>query len=508
VCVRVPALEAIAVLVMATCGDSDSGDPPTPSFDLLFPPVIGDLMTISSPNVIDLDGDGALDIVFGTGVERVRPSKGRMLFTAEPDTSGYVVAVSGATNHVLWRVPAPRDAFTTPRFAQLNADRVPDVLMGGREGVLSAFSGVDGAPLWRVVGKDVAATSFPYNFLTPALIKDANNDGVTDLIAIYGGDDTKPPNETRAPSYVSVISGRDGSLLKVFEAPDGKELYASPVVYERPDGKEWLLFGTGGETQNGAMYRVPVAALLDGSFAARAQRLVEPGTKGVIAPATLVELTGDRELDIVISTFDGRLVAVDGALGTPLWQHEAAGEETYHSAAVLRLTSNGDLGLFVSRGIGAFPKYVGTVHRLHDAADGRVLYEYRDPHYPAGAPLAVDLTGDGVDEPIFFSTRFPSAQGSRIHVLHLPSRALLTHDLETNYWTTPIVADVRGRDSLELIGLSWRIGENRDAAAWRDLQWQLLRMDLTSKEPIFRAWAGYMGTFANGLYQRASVNRD
>src|SRR5690606_31704183 len=148
--------------------------------------------------------------------------------------------------------------------------------------------------------------------------------------------------------YVTMISGADGAILAAHPTPDGAESYNSAVVYERADGTEWMVFGTGGETHGGAAYRVPTAALLDGSLAQRLERLVEPGSKGVIAPAVIVELTGDEEPDIVISTFDGRLIAVDGASGNPLWEQRSDGEETYHPPAVLRRTLAGALGLFLS----------------------------------------------------------------------------------------------------------------------------------------------------------------
>ncbi|MGH7504431.1 MAG: hypothetical protein ACRELX_02220, partial [Longimicrobiales bacterium] len=400
----------------------------------------------------------------------------------------------------LWKVANPRDAFTTPRFAELNGDSVPDVIMGGREGAFGAFSGDDGRVLWHVSPADIAQTPVPYNFFTPALIQDANGDGVTELVVVYGGDATKQPKEARDRGYLAVISGADGDALAVQPSPDGNEMYSSVVVYERSDGAEWLIFGTGGETDGGAAYRVPVASLLDGTFDARAERLVTPGVKGVMAPATLVDLTADGELDIIISTFDGRLIAVDGASGGTLWEQTAEGEEAYHQAAVVRLTPDGQLGLFVSRGIGTFPRYVGSIHRLYDASDGRVLYQFRDAFYPAGAPLAVDLTGDGIDEPFFFSVRFPSAQGARIHILDLASDTLIAHDVPTNFWSTPVIADPRGTGTLELIGLSWRQDENPGQPDWRDLHWQLLRMDLGASTPTFRSWAGYMGTAADGKY--------
>jgi hypothetical protein len=296
-------------------------------------------------------------------------------------------------------------------------------------------------------------------------------------------------------------------VLRTQPVPDGAETYASPVAYRRRDGSTWVVIGTGGETKPGAEFRAPLAALVDGTLAARAERLVSAGTKGVIAPPTLLDLTGDGEPDVVVSTFDGRLVAVDGATLRPLWSRADPAEETYHQPAVVRLTRDGTrLGLFVSRGIGAFPRYVGTVHRLLDAADGRVLYEYRDPNYPAGAPLAADLTGDGVDEPIFFTVRFPAAQGARVHVLHVPTRRLATHDIADNLWSTPAVADPRRTGALELIGVTWRMGPNGTGSV-PDVRWQLLRLDLSAKTPASVTWGGYMGTLGDGEYHAPKSGR-
>jgi len=209
-------------------------------------------MTSSSPSVADLDGDGVPDVVFGSGMDRTRPVGRHMQFTGEPAVSGEVIAISGASNRILWKVPNPRDAFTTPRFAKLNRDSVVDVVMGGREGVLTAFDGPTGKVLWRLLGEDVVKTPFPYYFLTPAIVDDVNGDGVSDLIDTYGGNDTRMPREPRDSGYVMVISGADGKVLATRAVPDGAETYASPVVYRRRDGQAWVIFGTGGESLGGA----------------------------------------------------------------------------------------------------------------------------------------------------------------------------------------------------------------------------------------------------------------
>jgi outer membrane protein assembly factor BamB len=492
-------------VTFAAC--ADAGAPPSPSFKLIFPPVTGTLMTSSSPDLIDLSGDGVPDIVFGTGVDRIAPGQERYGLRPDPEISGYTVAVSGATNEILWNVPNPRDAFTTPRFLDVNRDGLADVIMGGREGNLTAFDGTNGAVLWRTTGEKVAQTDVPYNFFTPALIRDTNNDGVRDLAVGYGGDDTRPPNTPRTSGYLAIISGIDGQVLAVHQTPDGAETYCSGVVYDRADGSEWLVFGTGGETHGGSAYRAPVASLLDHTFAERVERLIEPGSKGVIAPAVVAELTGDDEPDIVISAFDGRLIAIDGGTATKLWEQRSDGEETYHPAAVLRMSPDGTLGFFISRGRGVFPKYAGSTHRLLNAADGRVLLEYDNEDSPAGAPLAVDLTGDAIDEPVFFSTRFPGGQSSRVHILHLVSGKLITYDLPTILATTPVIADVRGTGTLEMIGLAWQIHGDSTAAAdsqvvpWQVMRWQLIRLDLSAPAPAFRSWAAYMGTTTDGHFR-------
>ncbi|MEX2284183.1 MAG: hypothetical protein WEE89_16975 [Gemmatimonadota bacterium] len=491
-----------ALIATLGCSESREAAPVTrPSFDSVFPALTGDLMSISSPRVVDLNGDAASEIVFGIGVPRVQPRNGVFVFTNTPDPPGFVQVVDGTTNRVLWKAPHTGDAFTTPQFAKLNNDDVLDVIMGGREAALSAFSGTDGALLWRVDPQKVARTPVPYNFFTPAVVRDVNGDGVADLVVAYGGDDTRLPSAARDAGHLVVVSGIDGKILASHRTPDGKETYSAVVVYERPDGQDWVIFGTGGETHGGAAYRVPVSALLDGTFAQRCELLIAPSaTKGVLAPATLLELNGDDELDIVISTFDGRLAAVNGANARLLWQQHQADEESYHSAAVARVAPDSRPGLMISRGIGSFPRYTGSVHRLHDAADGRVLYEYRNTSSPGGAPLAVDLNGDDIDEPFFFSVKFPNGVGARIHVLQAATRMLITYDLPTNYWTTPVIADARGKGSLELIGLSW-LQDADTIPEWTGVQWHLLRLDLNAKPPETMTWSAYMGTHSDGHYR-------
>jgi outer membrane protein assembly factor BamB len=371
---------------------------------------------------------------------------------------------------------------------------------GGREGALAAFSGRDGAILWRIDPNEIAETPGPYNFTTPAPIGDVNADSVIDFVGAYGGNATRLPGKPRDSGFFTVISGADGSIVATYPTPDSAETYCSPVVYRRSDGTPWVILGTGGETAGGAAFRAPVASLLDGTFPEAVERLTPKGRKGVIAPATVVELTGDDEPDIVISTFDGQLVVLDGATGSLVWERQEESEEAYHSAAVARIARDGKVGLLVSRGIGTFPMYRATVHRLYDARDGSLLYRHSDPVLSAGAPLAADLTDDGIDELIFF------AYPGRIYIYYPLSKNLVTHDLGANFSGTPVIADPRRTGSLELIGVAWQVLPHEgEAAVAGDVMSRLLRLNLNAPTPEFMAWGSYMGTHNDGQYGRSGV---
>ena len=73
--------------------------------------------------------------------------------------------------------------------------------------------------------------------------------------------------------------------------------------------------------------------------------------------------------------------------------------------------------------------------------------------------------------------------------------------MSSNLWSTPAIADVRRTGRLELVALSWLQGVRGGGSMDRpDYQWTLHRLDLSAKTPLFRSWAGYMGTNADGQY--------
>jgi len=63
-----------------------------------------------------------------------------------------------------------------------------------------------------------------------------------------------------------VLSGHTGQVLQWVVTPDGHESYYSPVMTTRRDGTPMILFGTGGETNGGALWHITLGDLYKGDI--------------------------------------------------------------------------------------------------------------------------------------------------------------------------------------------------------------------------------------------------
>ena len=55
-------------------------------------------------------------------------------------------------------------------------------------------------------------------------------------------------------------------MIKWVGVPDNKESYYSPQWYILPGGVEMVLFGTGGETHGGSLWRITLHDLINGDI--------------------------------------------------------------------------------------------------------------------------------------------------------------------------------------------------------------------------------------------------
>ncbi|MFP4506008.1 MAG: PQQ-binding-like beta-propeller repeat protein [Cyclobacteriaceae bacterium] len=344
---------------------------------------IAKIGTFSSPGAADLNADGVLDVVIGAGGEE---------FEAR-DTA--VIALDGRSGEVLWAVSGQDQFFSKPIFNDINQDGVPDVLMAGRSAQLIAIDGKSGCKLWDF-SRDQAPRFKLFNFYTPVVVPDQDEDGISDLIVANGGDVSKKAYEKdRASGRLMLISGSDGTLIRSDTMPDGKETYMSPVLHD--DGQASLVFGSGGETIGGHLYLIKLKDFVESGLR-DVSILASDSLKGFIAPPLLQDLNADGIQDIVVNAVAGRILVLDGKDKHLLWEVIIPDTELYTTAAAGNFNDDPIPDLFINAGKGIWPDMSQCLQLALDGRDGSILFEDSLSFMSMSSPLALDVNDDGTDE--------------------------------------------------------------------------------------------------------------
>ena len=89
--------------------------------------------------------------------------------------------------------------------------------------------------------------------------------------------------------------------------PDRRESYYPPQVITWLDGEQFVLFGTGSNLKGGSLFVISLADLYNKQIS-KAFQIYRDDEKGMLSPAALVDLNGDKIDDIVLATFDGTVI--------------------------------------------------------------------------------------------------------------------------------------------------------------------------------------------------------
>eukprot|EP00106_Octopus_bimaculoides_P010095 XP_014777537.1 PREDICTED: uncharacterized protein LOC106874346 [Octopus bimaculoides] len=293
------------------------------------------LTTESAIRLVDVNSDGELDIIFGfgTGVDgkNIPEVVCKIYFNNTFPCFGGVMALEGQTGKELWRHYSNHEVYGLNCNSDLNGDNIPDCLAGGRAGVFQVISGRDGTLIWDF-GHQKAKNGI-MNLYTAQFIRDLDGDGVLDVLAVHGGDPLQHPNSVfRLPGRIVIFSGKAGNVLRWVGVPDKRESYYSPQVYMLPGGTEMVIFGTGGETHPGSLWRISLSDLYAGKIE-RAQKIYGDDSKGVMTPPVLLDLTGDGVEDIVVPLFNSTVLAIDGLTMAVIWNYSFPSSESYNTPA-------------------------------------------------------------------------------------------------------------------------------------------------------------------------------
>ena len=433
-----------------------------------------------APRGADLDGDGRLEIIVTGG--------------SEMPATGEVVALDGATGAVRWRATADTQLYSSPVFLDVTGDGVQDVFVGGR---LEAFMAVDGASgdvLWRFEDTRALPEYYFYNFYTPFVIADQTGDGVPDLLVANGGGDGIRPGEARPPGHLAVLNAVDGTLVAVGVMPDHQETYMSPILLP-DDGapSPTILFGT----RRRDVDRLALGDLAVQRARRRPERRADAGDgigKGVIAPPALADLDRDGRLDIIVATFDGRLIALSGTTREFIWHQRFENTESYTTPVLGFFDGDEIPDVFAVFLHGVFPDYTSAERVLLSGRDGSVLWQETAGDFAMAGDVAVDLNGDGIDEVIFNANTIndPALAPAAQQQLYLVDSAAR----QARPWGAPLgaaaagspwVGDLDADGCLDLVvpGHSSAEGSNDGLVT---------RFRVAAPAPASIRWGGYFGT--------------
>ncbi len=463
---------------------------------------INHIGTYSSPRAIDLNSDGIKDIVIGLG----------QLEFNYCDTA--VLALNGKNGEVLWHTSGHDQMFGSASFADLNGDGQKDVVINGRSAELKAIDGTNGKVLWEYFTpknrKDSARFHGLYNFYNARFVPDQNQDDIPEIIVTNGGDVLAAPHETdRTPGSLMVISGKDGKLIARAIMPDEKETYISIVVDDLDNNKTIdIIFGSGGESIGGNLYRTTLEAVLQEDLSQSAL-LATSATKGFIAPPVLVDITGDGIKDIVANAVDGRMLAFDGSNNQEVWTVTLPGTEAYSSLAVGHFNDDTTPDFFGSFATGVWPDLSWSKQIMVDGKSGQIQFQDSVGYYQTTTPVVADFNGDGRDDallPVNYQVI------NLIWTYHYNLLMVFDFHNNTTYQigeslpginvsATPWIGDVDNDEFMDIIYST--MGDSSNTTLTGGVQVNRLSPQVPMRKPVF--WGAYMGSNYDGIFPGETV---
>lgn len=453
--------------------------------------------TFSSARAIDLTGDGTMDFVLGAGVEGAGSDNG-------------VLAFDGETGELLWNVYARDQIFGSPAFQDISGDDVPDVFIGGRKGEMMAIDGDSGDVIWEVfpAGDTINSGEFDvWQFYTPQWVPDQNDDGFQDLLVANGGDPAALlPNDPRPPGKIMVLDGLTGADLGSSVVPDGQETYMSPLFIEIWPGEFEVIFGTGGETEFGALYRAPLSAVLSGDLSV-ATAILTGESKGFIAPPSVADMNNDNILDIVSHSYDGRITVINGIDNSILWEVQVENAETNASPGIGFFNDDDVPDVFSAFGLGQAPSLTEFTQLMIDGATGEVLWRDSIGLAQFSSPVVFDADNDGFDE-VFFNAN--EAMQDPFYFAHEISLIDFNDDsIESIYGpvgggnvnSTPWLGDADGDGMMDLVYPF--LSDSSQLVIPNGLE--MIRHSLPY-ESAEVSWGAYLGTDYSGVFENPRAN--
>ena len=452
----------------------------------------------SSPSCVDLNKDGILDCVIGAGLNEF------------DQTDSSVLAINGMNGEVLWAIGGRDQVVGSPVFLNINEDDVPDVVIGGRGAQLFAVDGFNGNMIWefQIKNHDFDALGYMrFNFYTPQVLHDINEDGVEELLVSNGGNFSADPvsGDDRYPGVLAIISGLNGEILAAASMPDEAETYMSPVIIpSKEESQTKVVYGSGGETFGGHLYEVDLTAIMNSDLST-SRVLLSREENGFIAPPTITDITSDGKPDIIVNWHGGEMIAIDRSNYEVLWTVEIEGTELYASPTPGHINDDGIPDFFTQYNSGEWPVYTQSHQVIVDGATGQKLYHETNGCESFSTALSADMNDDGLSEFMYTINDYKCESiylGNtkyNLQVLNYSGKEI--QDIVSpvqgkNIFVTPWLGDLDGNAKDDLIIC---IHSNyNDKLSYHGMH--LFRFEYDRILDNVKSWNQYLGPDSNGNY--------
>ena len=444
----------------------------------------------SSPRFADLNKDDVLDVIIGAGMEGLESTNG-------------IVAFNGANGEILWNVKTHTQIYTSALFQDITNDGIPDVFIAGRDAAFYGINGLNGEIIWEFWPNktEPARKQGWLNFFTTQFVDDQNNDGIKDLLTTNGGDYLATAKKRDRPTAkLMLLCAKTGKIISSCQFPEKKESYYAPHTYTTSEGETMIVFGTGGETIDGALLQVPLKKLAQGNIS-KSELIARDKMKGYILNSLLADLNRDGTADLVTVGMSSAIVALDGANFKPMWEHSFEGYECYVTPSLGQMTRDSIPDVFTILAKGTFPSYSSFKLIVIDGKTGDIVWQEDSGFNQFSPAVLADWNEDGIDEIIYVQNSLVDPQ--KFFVVNQVRVVDLEND--QNWFVGPIrngvsmaaspgLLDLDGDGQFELLVATSSIvpqGTNPFSI--------IERIDL---QKSFKSvhWDGYLGPKGNGEY--------
>jgi hypothetical protein len=286
--------------------------------------------------------------------------------------------------------------------------------------------------------------------------------------------------------------------------PDGKEIYMSIVVADfEGDGQMSIIFGTGGETLGGGLYKAHLSDLLANDLS-RAKLLAGGDEKGFIAPPVLADITLDGIPDVIANAVNGRMVAIDGASEKLLWEVTIPGTEAYCSIAAGYYTDDNVPDFFTNYGIGIWPDLNRSVQFMVNGKSGQVLFMDSLGTFQESTPITCDYNLDGFDDALFsVNHQHSSGYSNQLTVIDFKNDSIYEtgpRHYGANVASTPWVGDIEEDGYLDIVYCNEINPFDLLSVSHKEgLKISKTRTAIPVHTPL--NWGAYMGSFYDGIFR-------